>query len=116
MLLDGDDQNIISENVRTLRNKGYGEHEAIQTALQKARMAGGNGEGNRRSAADIANDLNTLRKGQMPTGAKAGGAGAGGRVADHTPDPDPVEERRYQMAMKRNKGLNKDVNLPVEKK
>jgi hypothetical protein len=37
-------------------------------------------------------------------------------VADHTPDPDPVEERRYQMAMKRNKGLNKDVNLPVEKK
>ncbi len=107
MLLDGDDQNIISENVRTLRNKGYGEHEAIQTALQKARM----GAQTPRSAEDIANDLNTLRKGQMPTGAKSTKP-----APEPVVDSDPVEERRNQMAVRRNKGLNKDVNLPVEKK
>lgn len=31
------------------------------------------------------------------------------------PESDPVEERRMRMAVKRNKGMNKDVNLPAER-
>lgn len=36
-LLDGDDDNVVSQNIRTLRHKGYPESEATAVALRKAR-------------------------------------------------------------------------------
>jgi hypothetical protein len=57
----------------------------------------------KRTIGDIARDLNTLRKGTMPTGAKA---------PDERPDRDPVEDARLRMLGRRNRGELTDVNLP----
>lgn len=64
----------------------------------------------KRTLADIARDLQTLRQGSMPTGDKAPVAKA------PIVDPDPVEEARIQRQIRRNKGQMRDVNLPVDAK
>jgi hypothetical protein len=64
----------------------------------------------KRTSMDIMRDMATIRSGKMPTGDKA-------QPAKKPAEPsDPVEDRRMRMATRRNKGQNKDVNLPNERK
>ncbi len=68
----------------------------------------------KRSATDVLRDLNTIRKGSMPTGDKAAPSRTYEREGPaHVMYNDPVENRRYQLALKRNSGRLKDVNLPL---
>ena len=60
----------------------------------------------KRTLGDIGNDLNTIRKGSMPTGAPA---------PRPKPVTDPIEEQRVARLGRRNRGDIKDVNLPAPK-
>ena len=107
-LLPGNDHSVVDENVRELRRSGYAEDRAIAIALHKARETE---QGTQRSVRDIARDLGTIRSGKMPDASKA----AAPVKPESAEDADPVEKRRMALATKRNKGLNKDVELRPEK-